>query len=97
MYAHYTKPGTANGTGAAWGLLKWNDALNMFEELTPFPEDSVFREPTKGAQSAFLKPGAAGQADYVYFGTPFPFVRAPATQTGLADLTQCVSTRCAAH
>jgi hypothetical protein len=64
------------------GLCRFNDEKGQFERLSKFPMDTPIYPDGHPAKRR------DGDKDYVYFGDPFPLVRAAATGAAYQDLSQ---------
>lgn len=70
------------------GLCRWNDRTEQFDAVARFPADAPIYphgHPVRRRE---------GDREYVYFGDPFPLVRAPASAEALADLSRYEAYTC---
>lgn len=70
------------------GLVEWNPGTEVFDKVATFPLDS----PVKIGGHAFL--AREGDAEYVYFNTPFPLVRVKADPESMRDITRYEAFTC---
>ncbi|MDB5353276.1 MAG: hypothetical protein JWN86_4523 [Planctomycetota bacterium] len=64
------------------GMVEWDEAKKEFAKIAEFPLDA----PTYAQGHPFLH--KVGDAEYVYFSTPFPFTRVRANAASITDLSQ---------
>jgi hypothetical protein len=70
------------------GLAEWNDEKQAFEEIAEIPLDAPVRP--SGHPLKWVENGT----EYVYFATPFPLCRVPATVKAFTDLSAYESYTC---
>jgi hypothetical protein len=70
------------------GLARWNDARNEFEHVATFPLDA----PAHPDGHTFVR--EEDGMKHVYFCTPFPLVRVPATAEAMADVANYEAFTC---
>jgi len=87
MFAAFVKPDKEMKPRRR-GLCEWNDEKEAFEEMSEIPLDA-----TPGPSGHPFTHAEDG-VEYVYFATPFPLCRVPATVTAFSDLSAYESYTC---
>jgi len=88
LIAHFSR---RNGLAEEYehGILRYSDAREIFEVAATLPLKEKWRFPQNHPLKAI-----DGEAEYLYFGTPYPVTRVPATSAAVHDPTQYQSWTC---
>lgn len=91
MWARFSKVDHDMNT-KRWGLLLWDDEAESFTESAEFDVGSIWQNFVGNSAFVWLPADSnvtqGSEEQYVYFGSPFPFVRVPATPEAVVNLAE---------
>lgn len=79
LITHYTQVESL-GNPRAWGIAVWNDETEYFETVVELPDDSPAL--MHGSQATLVE---SDNRQWVYFASPYPLLRVPATYEAILD------------